>query len=51
MRGGHRARQLTPAALRGLLPVALGVKGVEQRGKGRKGVCTVSAPYCVMNNR
>ena len=37
MRGGHRARQLTPAALRGLLPVALGVKGVEQRGKGRKG--------------
>ena len=37
MRGGHRARQLTPAALRGLLPVALGVEGVEQRGKGREG--------------
>ena len=37
MRGGHRARQLTPAALRGLLPVALGVEGIEQRGEGWEG--------------
>ena len=37
MRGGHRARQLTPAALRGLLPVALGVESVEQRGEGWEG--------------
>ena len=36
MRGVDRARQLASAALRGLLPVALGIEGVEQRGESRE---------------